>query len=313
MRPYLLFVSAMAGLLGQAFVPHPTPWVLWTTTFVLFWVYGFGQALTDVDQTDTDALSSPYRPLVSGTVRRDDVLFVSLSLLGICAVLLSFLSINALWIGGLQVIGLRAYTFFKRRWWAGPPWNSWIVACVALLGFAVHFPNVSLPSLFEIVGDRPDFVAAILCLSFSYQVFVLIGYLKDVEADRATEYHTLAVAYGRKTTVLVSLLSGCLAVASALMAMAYIGEPLIMSWNGFTMGSGLFLIGITEMIRSHIRGWRVTEDQKAFPAVESSVRACLALTGALIAYQKTQLGFVAIGMMLGFELALRLRPFPSQV
>ena len=33
--------------------------------------YGFGQALTDCFQTDTDALSAPYRPLVRGLVEEE--------------------------------------------------------------------------------------------------------------------------------------------------------------------------------------------------------------------------------------------------
>ncbi|MBM3297987.1 MAG: penicillin-binding protein 2, partial [Candidatus Aminicenantes bacterium] len=44
----------------------------------LFLSYGFGQALTDCFQTDTDSLSAPYRPLVRGTISRGQVLAVSL-------------------------------------------------------------------------------------------------------------------------------------------------------------------------------------------------------------------------------------------
>jgi len=68
MRPYLLFLSGITGIAGVAAVPGaPTPTVL--LVFVAsFLSYGFGQALTDCFQTDTDALSAPYRPLVRGTV-----------------------------------------------------------------------------------------------------------------------------------------------------------------------------------------------------------------------------------------------------
>ena len=40
--------------------------------------YGFGQALTDCFQTDTDKLSAPYRPLSQGVVSVRNVLAVSL-------------------------------------------------------------------------------------------------------------------------------------------------------------------------------------------------------------------------------------------
>ena len=44
-------------------------------------------------------------------------------------------------------------------------------------------------------------MASVFC---SYAVFVLLGYLKDVEADRATGYVTLPVRFGRRATVVVS-------------------------------------------------------------------------------------------------------------
>jgi len=45
----------------------------------------------------------------------------------------------------------------------------------------------------------------------TYAVFVLIGYLKDVEADRATGYQTIAVRFGRRAAVLVSSVFGAVA------------------------------------------------------------------------------------------------------
>ncbi len=101
----------------------------------LFLSYGLGQALTDCFQTDTDALSAPYRPLVRGVVSKTQVLWVSL--IGL-TVRRSHSrvpqSLRFCCSGSLRSLGLLTYTWFKRRWWGGPPWNSWIVACIPLMG-----------------------------------------------------------------------------------------------------------------------------------------------------------------------------------
>ena len=68
MRPYLFFVSGIAGATGIAMAKEPgTPLWKMVLAFIPFFLgYGFGQALTDCFQTDTDKLSAPYRPLSKG-------------------------------------------------------------------------------------------------------------------------------------------------------------------------------------------------------------------------------------------------------
>ena len=67
LRPYLFFVSGAAGLVGLAMTDLP-PLAFGAAFLAFFLSYGLGQALTDVFQRDTDALSSPYRPLVRGEI-----------------------------------------------------------------------------------------------------------------------------------------------------------------------------------------------------------------------------------------------------
>ena len=81
MRPYLLFVSSAAGLAGMA-ISETTHigTALFLMAFIPFFLgYGFGQALTDCFQVDTDSISAPYRPLVKGSVSPKDIGAVSLS------------------------------------------------------------------------------------------------------------------------------------------------------------------------------------------------------------------------------------------
>ncbi|MGZ3846487.1 MAG: hypothetical protein ACXVBH_10555 [Flavisolibacter sp.] len=68
MRPYLLFISGIAGAAGIAMRNEgDTDMNKAILAFIPFFLgYGFGQALTDCFQTDTDKLSAPYRPLSKG-------------------------------------------------------------------------------------------------------------------------------------------------------------------------------------------------------------------------------------------------------
>jgi len=75
LRPYLFFVSGAAGLVGLALTRLPAPPFL-AAFAAFFFSYGLGQALTDVFQRDTDALSAPYRPLVRGELAPGPVLAV---------------------------------------------------------------------------------------------------------------------------------------------------------------------------------------------------------------------------------------------
>ena len=68
MRPYLLFVSGASGLVGLALADSLVGPSLLVAALPFFLSYGLGQAITDTFQTDTDALSSPYRPLVRGAI-----------------------------------------------------------------------------------------------------------------------------------------------------------------------------------------------------------------------------------------------------
>ena len=112
MRPYLFFISGITGILGLALGPAVALAPAALLVVVFFFSYGFGQALTDCFQTDTDALSSPYRPLVQGTVKRGHVLAVSLAGLAATGVVLTASHPLNLPLVALAVAGLATYTWF---------------------------------------------------------------------------------------------------------------------------------------------------------------------------------------------------------
>ncbi|MBN1446981.1 MAG: UbiA family prenyltransferase, partial [Bacteroidetes bacterium] len=139
MRPYLLFVSGITVLAGLA-TGNPGIAVIVVTGTAGFLSYGFGQALTDCFQTDTDALSSPYRPLVKGLVTPRQVGIVSLVGLAAVAAGLAWFNPHNLWLATVGAIGLATYTPFKRRWATGyntfPVRFGWIAAAIVSDVFA---------------------------------------------------------------------------------------------------------------------------------------------------------------------------------
>ncbi|MBC3757237.1 UbiA family prenyltransferase [Hyunsoonleella sp. SJ7] len=189
-RPYLLFISGIAGLSGIAIAEaYPvSQWRLWLTFIPLFLGYGFGQALTDTWQTDTDAISAPYRPLSKGVISIKSVRIVSVTGLVLSVLVLIYLNLWNVVLGALSVFGLVTYSYFKKNFWfIGPFYNAWIVGLLPVMGY-ISIINSNLLN-----GKLP----LVLLLSFvSYTNFVLIGYLKDISADRETGYKTFPVVFG---------------------------------------------------------------------------------------------------------------------
>ncbi len=135
LRPYLFFVSGAAGWVGLALATDLRGWSLASAAGAFFFAYGVGQALTDVFQTDTDAVSAPYRPLPRGEISRASVAGVSLFGLTLCSAVFGLLNPWTLAVSGLAVVGLATYTPMKRRWWGGPIWNSAIMALLPWIGW----------------------------------------------------------------------------------------------------------------------------------------------------------------------------------
>jgi 4-hydroxybenzoate polyprenyltransferase len=261
-RPYLMFVSGAAALPGLALARAPIALVV-PAFVVLFLSYGLGQALTDVFQTDTDALSAPERPLVQGTINKRTVLIASLGGLTACAAVIVLLSPAAALPAAIAIALLATYTPLKRRWWGGPPWNSAVVALLPLLGRMAGGTGLA-----EALADGA--VRAAMASSFgTYAVFVLLGYLKDVEADRATQYNTVAVRFGRRAAVVASAAFATLGLAASI--------SLVQSRLTVSAGATLWCVGAAVMVCAHVLAWRSTSDEDAWPGIQASVHGFVAL------------------------------------
>jgi len=306
-RPYLLFVSGAAGVVGLALRPA-MGWASFMAAFLaLFASYGLGQALTDVSQTDTDALSAPYRPLVQGLISPCQVRAVSLIGLLTCCLVVVALNPWTLALGLTGVAGLASYTWFKRLWWGGPLYNAWVVALLPAIGFLCGTTGWT-----EALASR-ELWAAMISVLFSYAVFVVLGYLKDISADRATGYDTLPVRFGWGAAVRVSGGFCVLAVAaSSLLVIPSLATkaPLdptavapIVSW----------VAGVACLATAHVRLLRTRDERKAHPGIAHSVRGFVLLHCGEAAMLRPTLTAPLAGFYLLFELCLALRPERSQV
>jgi len=309
MRPYLLFISATAGLAGFAGGPARRPAALLGAFFVFYFAYGFGQALTDSFQMDTDAISSPYRPLIQGLIKRRQTL--SISLIGLfagCAILYA-LNPRTLLLGLLAVFGLAIYTFFKRRWWGGPFSNAGVVALLPILGKMAALGAGGTPAL-----AFKDAVLWLIVISafFSYANFVLAGYTKDITADRATGYDTFVVRYGWGPTAVVSDAFAALSVLATGWAMTL---PVLAgdhsSWKGISLV--IFALAVAVLVVAQVQLHRVRDEKMAFRPILNVVRGFILLRLSEICCLRP--GWIpgAVIFYLGFEWVLSKRPAKEQV
>jgi 4-hydroxybenzoate polyprenyltransferase len=293
-----MFVSGAAALPGLALGRAPIARVV-PAFVVLFLSYGLGQALTDVFQTDTDALSAPERPLVQGTIDKRTVLIASLGGLAACAVVIVLLSPAAALPAAIAIVMLATYTPLKRRWWGGPPWNSAVVALLPLLG-----RMAAGGGLVEALADGA--VRAAMVSSFgTYAAFVLLGYLKDVEADRATHYNTVAVRFGRRAAVICSGSFATLGLAAS--------GWLVQQRLTVSAGTALWSVGAGVLVGAHVLGWRSTTDNDAWPGIQASVHGFVALhlgEAAAIEPRWTSVAWVLFGASI---VAMFRRPVRRQI
>ncbi len=303
MRPYLMFVSGITGLVGMAFIPN-----LSAKDFILrfaasFLSYGFGQALTDCFQIDTDSLSSPYRPMTQGIISRLQTFIVSAVGLAFCIGVFASGNILNLLLGAAAGSGLATYTYFKRRWWGGPWYNAWIVAVLCSMAFLSGGQPLTLLLSTPMVWT----LGAVL---FGYANFVLSGYYKDIEADRATGYNTLPVVFGRRISAYVSDLFAALSLTFAVVALR---ERTALPLAADVAAIMFFVAAVGASLLAQLRLHRVTSDHAAHLAIAPVVHSYLLLFSSIVsAYKPDWIGFVIL-FYCAFVGIMRIRPAQNQI
>lgn len=305
MRPYLMFVSGITGLVGLSFIPEVSAMDFVLRFAASFLAYGFGQALTDCFQIDTDTLSSPYRPLTRGRISRLQTFVVSAVGLVFCISILAAGNLSNLLLGAAAGAGLLTYTYFKRQWWGGPFYNAWIVAVLCSMAFLSGGSTFS-----HLVSGSMIWV--LLCVLFGYANFVLSGYFKDIEADRATGYNTLPVVYGRTISAWTSdflALASIAFAAVALFAAKNASYPALadaITW-------GFFLAAVFMSVTAQMRLHAVATDSQAHRAITPVVHSYILLLSAVACSRKPEwIGFLFL-FYAAFIAVLKKRPAQNQI
>jgi len=306
MRPYLMFVSGVTGIAGMSFAAEMDIVKAMLIFFASFLSYGFGQALTDCFQIDTDSISSPYRPLTQGIVNRNYFLVISCLGLLFCISILTYLNPLNILLGALSGIGLITYTYFKRKWWAGPFYNSWIVLVLFMMAYLAGLGSTYLDF------SEPIFITAIITVFFGYANFVLTGYFKDIEADRATAYNTLAVVFGRKISSIVSDAFGFIVSASVFVLI------IILAFDSFpfqTIMKALVFIytGICVSIFTQMNLHSVKSDAESHIAIAPCVHSYILLLSGIAILSKPDWFIYLLMFYILYIITLKLRPARSQI
>src|SRR5574338_108127 len=305
MRPYLLFVSGVTGLCGISFIDDLKISSIILIFLASFMSYGFGQALTDVFQTDTDSIASPYRPLTKGVISKTQVLVISLIGLIFCISIFSFYDPINLLLVLLSGIGLATYTYFKKKFWAGPFYNAWIVGVLFLMAFLCG-------SDFSAIANNPRLFYSLLAVFWGYANFVLVGYFKDVEADRLTGYKTLPVVYGRRVASVISNIFGLLTITSTVLVFSY-SRPLNSLITNNLFAVSILIIGIILMILCQIFVHLTKNDDESSKAIALSVHAYIILLSSIVMLNNPEWIIPMLTFYLLFNLTITLRPAKNQI
>ncbi len=301
MRPYLLFVSGVAGFAGMVALDD-FKLMEWKTLLIflpLFLGYGFGQALTDCFQIDTDKLSAPYRPLSQGVVSPKHIGIVSAIGLVMGVSLLVYFNYWNIIFGVFTILGLATYSFFKKRYWfAGPFYNAWIVSLLPIMGF-LGMSNLNLSSL-----SYPSLMWIIPLSFFSYANFVLMGYLKDISADRQTNYQTFTVVFGWDATTWVGDIF-------VLLSMYFSAQIAFENTWGIIFWSIASIIAILGQGYAHFTKQKV-ESNASFP-ITATVRSLILWHLSIVIGLHSNLLLLAVGFYFLFEIVLWARPMKTQI
>jgi 4-hydroxybenzoate polyprenyltransferase len=156
-------------------------------------------------------------------------------------------------------------------------------------------------------------VPAALSVFFSYAIFVLLGYFKDVSADRATGYRTLPVVAGTRVSAAVSAVFAVLALAASVQLLGRLfvaGHPADLR---FLAAAALWLAGAAAILGAHPFIHFLADEREAHRAIVWTVRGFVWLHTGEAAFARPALALPGILFCLMAEWALRVRPERSQV
>ncbi|MBF0543201.1 MAG: UbiA family prenyltransferase [Candidatus Riflebacteria bacterium] len=306
LRPYLFFISGISGLIGLSINPIEGWFRLFIAFVAFFLLFGFGQALIDVFQIARDSLVSPNKPLCREAISKTQVFAVSSVGLLFCVAIFSVLNPLTFWIGLAGVMGLVAYTWFEKRWWGGLFWKSWIAATLPVIGFLCFEPS------YEKIFLSEKLWAAMGSIFFSYSVFVLLGYYKDISVNSRAGYNTFPVVFGWNAGLFISscfltltFIFGFWLFVFKLMPAEF--DPV------FVLATVLWSSGIAFGAFAHRLMLRINRERLAHLAIIHAVRSFVLIHCGIVIALNPGLKWFILFFCLAFEYFIRARPEKSQI
>ena len=142
---------------------------------------------------------------------------------------------------------------------------------------------------------------------FGYANFVLVGYFKDVSADRQTGYRTLPVVFGFKVSAVVSDGFALIVLIAFVLFVRF-------NFRAFQLPAILFgLAGVILLIYTQIMAHRVHSEDQAYKAVAPVVHTYLLILASVILTMKPQWAIFLIVFYAGFVLVMKARPERNQI
>lgn len=219
-----------AALVGDATAPKA---LLAASCCALGWAVG--QLANDVFDVETDRIAAPDRPAVQGLLPRKPTLVVAGVLGLVIAFVVSRLHPQAFWLAIAAAPALAIYNVTKRFAAGGNLSHGLLIAVATLIGSAA----VSSDSLGVLLAS-PAASKAALFAGLNSALYLQSNYEKDLEADRAAGYHTLAVVCGVRPSALLRLVA---LAALVVWSRPLFDSPLAMGFAGV----GAALIGLSTL------------------------------------------------------------------
>jgi 4-hydroxybenzoate polyprenyltransferase len=223
----------------------------------------------------------------------------------LCISVFSFYNPVNLLLGIISGFGLITYTYFKRKFWSGPFYNAWIVGVLFLMAFLCGSDTL-------IFTGNHKLVYGLSAVFWGYANFVLVGYFKDVEADRVTGYNTFPVVFGRRLSAIASNIFGFLTILATISVFTYSNSPdRLLEQRPLEII--ILAIGILVMIFCQVLVHFIKKDDESSNAISLSVHAYILLLTSIIVLNKSEWIIPMIIFYVLFNLTMIFRPEENQI
>jgi len=206
MRPYLFFVTGVAGWLGIVFSGvEANIFKQLVVLTVLFFSWGINQIINDYLGRKEDRINAPHRPMVSGELNVRYALVTTFILFVLGGIISFFLNPYALIIYLIGYIFNIIYEYLKGIPLLGNIWFGILISVCPFYGALA----VSKQSLYMVFTNR-DLIFVSLFVALVFSTMTYFTYYKDYYGDKVTGKKTLVVLLSPEKARYINFLMACI-------------------------------------------------------------------------------------------------------